>query len=398
MPIDSWSNISRRDFAVSVAGLALGPISYSTRTLKAEPAEKAAPVGEQSSVKAETTDVYDRAIVIDCLATPASFNVPYPPLGPLSAEQLDNVAKSGLTAVNVTISGNGRSFEDAIRNIALWQNEASVHSGQFLLVRGGGDITLAKKERKLGLILGFQDGEMIGRDLSLLDVFHKLGVRVIQPTYNVRNLIGDGCLEVGDAGLSSFGRQVVHRMNELGIALDLSHCGRRTTADGIAASAGPVIISHSGCAAVHKNPRNKEDRELKALAERGGVFGIYLMPYLGNDGSPYPTKEMFLAHLRHALDVCGTNHVGIGSDQSITPVVETAEYLKAWKEGGESRKRLGYEAPDEAGRFPYMAAINTPRRLEVIASEMGKMGYPASAVEKVIGENFLRVFQEIWKT
>ena len=105
---------------------------------------------------------------------------------------------------------------------------------------------------------------------------------------------------------------------------------------------------------------------------------------------------MFFRHLRYALDLCGEDHVGIGSDQSLTPVVETPEYLKAWKEGGELRKKLGFEAPDEAGRFPYMPDINSSRRLEMIAAEMGKMGYADSAVEKVIGANFQRALRDIW--
>src|SRR5262249_12734090 len=198
---------------------------------------------------------------------------------------------------------------------------------------------------------------------------------------------------------SSLGREAVQRMISLGITLDLSHCGTQTTADGIALAAAanrPVIISHTGCRAVYNHPRNKRDQELRAMAEHGGVAGIYLMPYLGNKGTPYATREMFLDHLKHALNVCGPDHVGIGSDQSITPVEETPEYLKTWKEGGELRHKLGIEAPDEAGRFPYVPDINSPRRLEFIALAMSKHGYSTDVIEKVLGKNFQRVFRDTW--
>src|SRR5580704_4366143 len=389
------TSISRREFAASITGLVAMPAMTLTKfTDKGRTKTRLPDSEEQGSGQNDSVPVYDKSIVIDCLATPGSFNVPWPPPGPLSKEQLETAARSGVTAVNVTVSD--RAFEATVRNIALFQGEIAAHSKQLLLVREAADIARAKQEGKLGLILGFQEGEMIGRDLSLLEVFHRLGVRIIQPTYNVRNLLGDGCLEPGDAGLSDLGRRAVALMNSLGIALDLSHCGTRTTADGIAASSRPVLISHSGCKSVYDHPRNKTDRELRAIAGHGGVLGIYLMPYLGKDGGPYATKEMFFRHLRYALDLCGEDHVGIGSDQSLTPVVETPEYLKAWKEGGELRKKLGFEAPDEAGRFPYIPDINSPRRLEMIAAEMGQMGYANSVVEKVIGANFQRALRDIW--
>jgi membrane dipeptidase len=383
-------SISRRQFAGLLPGLlAMSALGAGDVELSSPP-----DAAEERPSENQADSLYARSIVIDCLATPGSFNVPWPPPGPLTDEQVENAARSGMTAVNVTVSD--RSFEITVKNIALWHSEVQKHAQHFLLVRDHADIGRAKKEGKLGIILGFQEGEMLGRDLGLLQVFHGLGVRIVQPTYNVRNLLGDGCLEPGNAGLSNLGREAVHRMNDLGIALDLSHCGTQTTADGIAQSLSPVLITHSGCRAVYDNPRNKYDRELKAMAGRGGVIGIYLMPYLGNDGHPYATKEMFLRHLRHALDVCGEDHVGIGSDQSITPVVETPEYLKAWKEGSDVRKNLGFLAPDEDGRFPYMPEINTARRMEVIAGEMAKMGYHERAIEKVLGANFNRVLGEIW--
>ena len=145
-----------------------------------------------------------------------------------------------------------------------------------------------------------------------IETFRNLGVRIMQLTYNNRSIFGDGCLEPGNAGLSKAGIAAVHKMNEIGVAVDLSHSGYRTVAEAIAASSKPVLISHSGCAAVYAHPRNKPDEILRSLADRGGYFGVYLMPYLV--ASPtVPTRQHVLDHLVHAIDVCGADHVGIGS-------------------------------------------------------------------------------------
>ncbi len=338
--------------------------------------------------------LYERVLVIDALANPGSFNIPWPPQGPLLPEQIDNIRASGITAVDVTVSHTG--FKQTVQQIARWQGELDKYPDLLSSVKHIEDLNRAKTEGKLGLILGFQHTEMLGRELSLLDTFHQLGVRIVQLTYNKRNYIGDGCLEPRDGGLSNFGRQAVERLNALGIAIDVSHCGPQTTNDAISQSNAPILITHSGCKSVYDNPRNKDDATLRAMADRGGVIGIYLMPFLGNDGSPYATKEMFYRHLDHALRVCGEAHVGIGSDLSITPVEESPEYLKTWEEGNEIRARLGIQAPDEAGRFPYLPDLNTPRRLESIAEEMDRRGYSCTVIEQVLGANFKRAMGEIW--
>ena len=186
-------------------------------------------------------------------------------------------------------------------------------------------------------------------------------------------------------------------MNALGIAVDLSHCGTRTTATAIAASTRPPLITHSGCREVYRHPRSKEDRELKAMADKGGVLGIYLMPFLGGaDGPKRPsTGDAVIRHIEHALKVCGVDHVGIGSDMSVSPIEETPEYLKAERAFAEGRAKLGNQAPDE-DRPLYIPDLNQPRRLELIAERLAAKGHPAATIEKVIGGNFHRVFKDIW--
>jgi membrane dipeptidase len=375
--------MSRREFAATMAA---GVGAMSTPAM----------VAAQGTVSAaEARALYAKAISIDALANPGSMNVNWPPRGPLTEAQRANIAKSGLTALNVTVSGG--TFEATVENIALWTGEAAKYPQLLSVVRRHDDLAVTKKHGTLGLILGFQDTEMLERDLSRLDTFRQLGVLIIQLTYNIRNLIGDGCLEPGDAGISDYGRQAVARMNELGIAVDLSHCGTRTTATGIAASTRPPLITHSGCREVYRHPRSKEDRELKAMADKGGVLGIYLMPFLGGADGPgkASTGDAVIRHIEHALKVCGEDHVGIGSDMSVSPIEETPEYLKTEREFAAGRKGRGIQAPDE-DRPLYIPDLNQPRRLELIAERLAAKGHPARVIEKVIGGNFVRAFKDIW--
>ncbi len=369
--------MNRRQFAGAVSA---APVLFAAGR------PRAATLGTQAE------GVYERSIVIDALANPGSMNVSWPPRGPLSQKQRDAIANSGITAINVTVSAD--SFEATTRNIALWMGEADRYPALLSIVRRHDDIARAKKEKTLGLILGFQNTDMLERDLSRLDVYHRLGVRIIQLTYNDRNLVGDGCLEPGDAGVSAFGRQVVERMNALGIAVDLSHCGTHTTADGIALSKKPPLITHSGCREVYRHPRSKEDRELKAMADKGGVVGIYFMPFIG-PGPGAPTVELLMRQIDHAIKVCGVDHVGIGSDLSTAPIEETPEYLKEQKSFVDARVSRGISAPDEE-RPLFIPELNHSRRIEGVVRGLRQRKFPDGTIEKIIGGNFHRVFKEIW--
>jgi membrane dipeptidase len=339
-------------------------------------------------------DLYRRAIVIDGLAE--AFDTE-PRTLPVAAAALAAAAKSGLTAVNFTVVGPGAGFEQTVAAIAYIERVVEADPETYLLVRRISDVPRAKVLGRLGLILGFQTTEMLGGDLARLELFRNLGVRVMQLTYNGRSLFGDGCLEPGNAGLSNLGREAVARMNELGIAVDVSHSGARTTQEAIAASARPILISHSGCRAVFDNPRNKEDAALRALAEKGGVVGIYLMPFLSAGPGPVTTEDL-LRHVDHARDVCGEDHVGIGSDQGVAPVDDTPEYRKNLAAEVEARRKAGVSAPGESpDRPPFIPELNTARRMERIAEELDRRGYRSRAIEKILGANFERALGEIWE-
>lgn len=340
---------------------------------------------------------YADAMVIDCLASPGAFNIPEDEGGGLGAAALESARRSGITAVNVTVGVVGDvadPFENTVADLARWEREIDRHADVFARIRTAEDLRRAKAGGRVGLIYGFQDTVMLDADLTRMDTFHALGVRIVQLTYNVRNRVGDGSLEPGNGGLSTFGRELVARMNRLGVLVDLSHCGQRTTAEGIEASAVPVAITHTGCQAVFMHPRNKRDEELRALADAGGVVGIYLMPYLNASGPP--TADDAMRHLDHALDVCGEDHVGIGSDQSITPVNDTPEYYRRMEAEVNRRKEMGISAPRE-DTAPFVPQLNDARRMEMIADRMAERGHGARTIEKVLGANWMRLFGEVWR-
>jgi len=336
---------------------------------------------------------YAQTTVVDALGAPGGTSD-----GPLTAEQLSDVRVSGLTAVNLTVGAVGvlaNAFEETVKGIAFWEQELAAHPDVLLKVRSAADLQTAKDTGRLGLIYGFQDTLPLGDDLDRMETFYRLGVRIIQLTYNRRNLAGDGCLEPADAGLSRLGREMVERMNQRGILVDLGHSGRRTALDAIEASKAPVAITHTGCAALADLPRNKTDEELRRLADKGGVAGIYLMPFLRTKGQPM--AEDVIRHIEHAVQVCGEDHVGIGTDGGISPVQLTPEYIERFRKNVQDRRRLGISAPGESEDvYTFVPDLNTPRRFELIGRHLLDRGHSEARVAKILGGNFARLFREVW--
>ncbi len=382
--------MTRRDVInASIASL-LGPPSFAA-AMRQNPRE---------SARAEAHwPGYANAIVIDGVGGPGGYVPGDDGTAPLTPAMVRDAKESGVTAVNFTVGPVGNQpdlLEKTFRAIALAERELTAHPETFMKVRTAADLRAAKAAGKLGLIYGFQDGAMLEADLSRLDLFYAFGLRILQPTYNQRNLLGDGCLEEQNSGLSRLGRSVVERCNDMGILVDLSHCGQRTTADGIAVSRKPVAITHSGCAAIADRPRNKRDEELRALADKGGVFGVYLMPFLRLSGQP--TAEDVIRHIEHAIKVCGEDHVGIGTDGGISAITVSPEYQRDHQKFVAERRRLGIAAPGEDEHvYNFIAEYNTPHRFESIALDLLKRGHSEARVEKIVGGNFARLFGEVWK-
>ena len=311
-------------------------------------------------------------------------------------ENQDEVTKaireSGVTAVKATLGGATGDFAAAVADISMTDQLIEKRSDLFLQIRTAADFDRARTEKKLGVIYSFESAAMLEDKVERVEVFRGLGVRVMQLTYNRRTPFGVGCLDGETDGLTDLGRQAIAKMNELGVAVDLSHSNTKTTADGIAASTKPPLITHAGCRAVYQHPRNKEDRELKALADKGGVVGIYMLPYI--TASPkQPMRDDYLQHLEHALKMCGEDHVGIGTDVPFFEVDDSD--LADMKKAAEKRKADGIAAPGE-DRPTYIPDLNTPRKMELIADALLKRGLKGPVVEKILGGNFRRVLGEIW--
>lgn len=371
--------ITRREFAKSLSGtaalVALSPVlSWAV---------------DEPKVSAEAAKIYRNSFILDANALAWIGGL----LGRSNQDDVTKVIReSGVTAVKSTLGGATGDYETAVADIAAAEQLMEKRADLFIKVRVHGDFERARKEQKLGVIYSFESAAMLEDKIERIELFRELGVRVMQLNYNRRTPFGVGCLDGETEGLSELGRRAIAKMNEIGVALDLSHSNTQTTADGIATSTKPPLITHAGCRAVYMHPRNKEDRELKALADKGGVVGIYMLPYIA--ASPkQPMRDDYMQHLEHALKVCGEDHVGVGSDVPFFRVDDSD--LEEMKKAAEKRKTDGIAAPGE-DRPTYIPDLNTPRKMELIADSLLKRGHKSAVVEKILGNNFKRVFGEIW--
>ncbi|HUH31029.1 MAG TPA: membrane dipeptidase [Rhodanobacter sp.] len=306
--------------------------------------------------------------------------------------KLQAVRDSGITAVKTTLGDANGSFEAAVADIAAAQTLIEQRPDLFLKVVRHADLQRARAERKVAVIFSFEAASMLEDKLERIDLFRQFDVLIMQLTYNHKTPFGCACLDGDRDGLTDLGRAAIARMNALGIALDLSHANVQTTVDSIAAATRPPVITHAGCRAVFDHPRNKRDAEMRALADKGGVMGIYMLPFLTPE-TRQPMLADYIQHLTHALDVCGEDHVGIGTDSVF--FTATAADLEETRREVAARRQAGVNAPGE-NRLPYIPDIDTPRKLELVADALLQHGYSARVTEKVLGLNFSRVFGEIW--
>jgi len=373
--------VNRREVAGTLAGAALlGGLQPLARAIGA-PGADAASDGARS--------LYNRSLILDCNSSP-----PLPDRLPMSQSDLDLVRGSGIDVIKLSLGGINDDFADTVGTIAQVQQLIELHGDHFTAVRNAADMARAQRERKLGIILSFESAEMLSGQLASLELFRNLGVRVMQLSYNRTSPFAAGVMEPTAGGLTPLGREAVREMNRLGIAIDLSHANAATTTDVLALSAEPPVMTHAGCAAVHVHPRNKTDEQLRALAAKGGVVGIFDLPYL--TASPrQPTVDDYMAHMEHALQVAGEDHVGVGSDVGIAPLDTSPAGMAEIERDTKERRAAGLAAPEE-DRPPYVIGLNVPRRMEIIADRLLRRGYSAAAAEKVLGANFARVFTQIW--
>ena len=335
---------------------------------------------------------------VDAQGALDGFDEPEPGRYVPSERLLSAIRERRIDVISGTIGpvGNGPDrYRDSVEAVASWDRLIASHPTVLAKIERAADIAAARDAGRLGIIYNFQDTTPFEADATKVDTFATLGVRVMQLTYNKRNLAGDGCLESANAGLSDFGRELIARINQAKVLLDLSHSGQRTVAEGIAASQAPPAITHSGCRALADLPRNTHDAEMRALADNGGVFGVYLMPFLRTTGQP--GTEDLLRHIEHAVNVCGEDHVGIGTDNPFLGYTINEETRAEHRRFYEDRARRGIAAPGEAADvLNLVEGYNSGDRYDRIGADLKRRGWSTARIEKVLGNNFVRLFDEVW--
>lgn len=323
--------------------------------------------------------VYNEAVVVDGLnvsnwESPAVF---------------DSLSKGGVTAINATIAV-WEGYAEAMDNVAAWIRRFGERRANLSQVTGVQDILDSKRSGKTGVILGWQNASPIENDLNRLYLFYSLGVRVIQLTYNERNLLGNGCWERNDDGLSHFGTDAVREMNRLGILIDLSHVGDRTTLDAIELSDQPVACTHANARSFFGNQRNKTDDALRLIAEKGGVIGATSWPPFLRSGWE-STLEDFADAIEDMVERVGIDHVGIGSDYTQGQTKEWFDVLMS-QQGTKLLDRR-HEYPDVPG---HPGGLETPDKMPDIADALVGRGFAADEITKILGGNWLRLFTQVW--
>ena len=330
-----------------------------------------------------TNQLYKETVVIDCLnvsnwESPAVFQ---------------SLHAGGVTAINATVA-TWENYQETLDNIAAWFRRLREYSDILVQVKTVDELLQAKQNGKVGIIFGSQNASPIENDLDRLALFHALGMRVIQVTYHERNLLGNGCWERSDEGLSNFGVDAVREMNALGILIDLSHVGDRTTLETIEISEKPVAITHANARSYFNHPRNKTDDALKLLAERNGVIGATSIT------SFLPTQfESTLADYVDAIDDMvervGIDHVGVGTDFTQDQPVSFWEYI-----GAQQGTKYPSTFVDPAVRYDLLPmspkGFETPDKFPDLGAALLKRGYKPDEVAKILGGNWLRLFREVW--
>ena len=330
----------------------------------------------------EARKIYDEAIVIDGLS--------------ISNWESDAVFRrlraGNITAINATVA-TWENFVQTMAHLSAWMRRFRERD-DILQVKETADIYAAKEQRKTGIILSFQNASPIENELDRLGLFLALGVRVIQLTYHETNLLGSGCWERTDGGLSNFGVDAVREMNRLGIVIDLSHVGPKTTMDAIEMSEQPVAITHANARSFCGHPRNKEEDALKLLAEKGGVVGATSFANFLPRGFD-STVEDFVDAIDDMVERVGIDHVAIGTDSTHDQPLEFWHYIG-------SQQGTKFPSTFADGSVPYTElsfqpkGIDNPAEFPNLAEALVNRGYSARDISKLLGGNWMNLFERVW--
>ncbi len=296
----------------------------------------------------------------------------------------------GVDAVHVTITYH-ENFRETVLNIEAWNRWFERFPD--LIVQGftADDIYLARQTGRTAIFFGAQNPSCIEDDIGLVEVLHRLGLRFMQLTYNNQSLLATGCYEAEDTGLTRMGREVVAEMNRVGLVVDMSHSGERSTLDAIAHSARPIAITHANPANWHPARRNKSDRVLRALAESGGMLGFSVYPHHLRGGSDCTLRD-FCEMVARTADLMGVSQIGIGTDLCQDQPDSVVDWMRAgrWTKA----RDYGEGSADNPGFPPMPEWFADNRDFGTIAAGLRDVGMGADEVAAIMGGNWARFFAD----
>ena len=311
--------------------------------------------------------------------------------GALSAADADIYRGSRMTAV--ALGHSPADYDEGIRFFADWNGLLAGYSDWFTRVDDASDFARAKAAKKLGIMITFQNSQHFRR-ADDVNTFWGLGQRISQLTYNMNNGIGSGFLEQRDGGLSMFGLSIVERMNQVGMAVDLSHCADQTTMDGIAASKRPVVFTHANCRALAPSlTRLKTDEAIRGMAKTGGVMGVAFIRFMVREQEPV-TIEHVLDHVDYAAKLVGVEHVAVGSDLDM---VGNPNPIGG---GMDPKKQPNFDRyhfhTDSAGKLT-ITGLDHPKRMFDLTEGLIRRRYSDADITGIVGGNAVRVLTRIWQ-
>ena len=309
----------------------------------------------------------------------------------ITREYLLSMKKSGITASNITLAGAKHGDVAHIRNTPSDVIDDLTRFNRFIKdnndiaipIRCSADIEKAKAEEKIGIINGFQNSLPIREDLSLVKIYYNLGVRIIQLTYNEKNLVGGGCGDTSNSRLSEFGKMVVKEMNDLGILIDLSHVGDNTSLDAINFSKKSVAFTHANARALCHNPRNKSDSLIKLISSKGGIIGLVPISMFVTKNETNVKLDSLMNHANYMKKLVGSNYMGFGTD-----------FMEGWTV--EEVNSLLEVFPWEKNKVVnYVNELNSVTKLPNLTTSLMKNGYDNNEIQKIMGLNFFDLFKKV---
>ena len=389
--LDNMKKLTRRELikAAGMAGVATLAVPFVNR------GRYRLFAASEKEYSARAVGLVTRSTVIDMLS-PFTLNFPQQNKWFANPEtftdaDLQPFKQSGINVFHIGVGmGGPDSFLEVLKFFATWNGFIADHTDQLMRIDSPGDLERVKRSGKVGVLLGLQNSEHF-RTPADVTMFHGLGQRVSQLTYNARNMIGNGSTERRDEGISDFGVRIIERMNSVGMAVDVSHCGDRTTLDAFEISKKPVLITHSNCRALAPgHPRCKTDEAIKKVGDAGSVMGITGVRMFVKNDEP-TTIEHVLDHFDHVSKLIGPEHLGVGSDIDLygydkMPPDQNRQLRAGYKGSYGFREKIDVEGLDH------------PKRMFDLTEGLIRRKYSDKDIEGILGGNFKRVLSQIWAT